>query len=195
MEIAVRDSNEDLLYEILLNLIVPRPIAWVSTVSASGIRNLAPFSFFNAVSDSPPVFMLSISDRDDGTQKDTVRNILETGEFVINIVSEDLLEKMKISSGEFPPEVDEFEVAGLTPEDSKIVKAPRVKEAKAAFECKLLEHRKIYEMNLILGEAVHIKIEDEVFAKGKIDLNKLKPVGRVGTSGYIRISSERASRQ
>ena len=190
MEFWVRETDEETLFKLVTGLIVPRPIGWVSTVSSEGVNNLAPFSFFNAVNDSPPVLMVSVSDRDDGTLKDTVKNILETGEFVLNVVSEDLVDKMVITSEEFPPEVDEFEVAKLTPEPSKAVKPPRVKEAKAKLECKLLKHEKVYDTHLILGEAVLIEVEDGcVDPEGKVRYEELRPVGRLGGL-YIRAFGE-----
>ena len=125
-------------YEVLTSLVVPRPIAWVSTMSAEGLLNLAPFSFYNAVCDEPPVILLSISKREDGRRKDTARNILSTGEFVINLVSEELIKEVKISSEDFPPEVNEFEKAGLEPAKSYKVRVPRVARAKAWRDCRLL---------------------------------------------------------
>ena len=129
MEFVVKKTDEETLYKLILSLVVPRPIAWVSTISKEGVLNIAPFSFFNAVNDAPPVLMISVSNREDGRLKDTVKNILDTKEFVINMVSEELLEKMKKTGEDFPPEVDEFKEAGLTPEPSRFVVAPRIKEA------------------------------------------------------------------
>ncbi len=186
MEFWVRETDEETLFRIVTGLIVPRPIGWVSTVSSGGVNNLAPFSFFNAVNDSPPVLMVSVSDRDDGTPKDTVRNILETGEFVVNVVSEDLVDKMVLTSEEFPPEVDEFEVAKLTPEPSRAVKPPRVREAKAKFECRLLKHEKVYDTHLILGEALLIEVDEGcINGEGRVRYEELRPVGRLGGL-YIR---------
>ncbi len=191
MEFLVKDTDGDTLFRLITGLIVPRPIGWISTVSREGIYNLAPFSFFNAVNDCPPVFMVSVSDRDDGSPKDTARNILETGEFVLNVVSEDLLGKMVITSEEFPPEVDEFKKAGLTPEASKTVKAPRVKEARAKIECRLLRHIKVYDANLFLGEAQLICVEDGVADReGRVDPERLQAVGRLGGNLYIKAFGE-----
>ncbi|EDP74498.1 flavin reductase family protein [Hydrogenivirga sp. 128-5-R1-1] len=192
MEFLVDRTDGDTLFRLVLGLVVPRPIGWVSTVSREGVYNLAPFSFFNAVNDEPPVFMISVGDRDDGSLKDTVRNILDTEEFVINLVSEDLFRNMLITAEEFPPEVDEFKKAGLTPEPAKLVKAPRIKEAKAAFECKLFKHEKVYDMHLILGEAKLIRVEEGVADReGRIDYEKLRPVGRLMGSYYLRVLPDR----
>lgn len=187
MEFIVERTDEETLFKLVLGLVVPRPIGWISTVSREGVKNIAPFSFFNAVNDSPPVLMVSVSDRDDGSFKDTVRNILDTGEFVVNLVSEDLLERMLVTSAEFPPDVDEFERAGLTPEESRTVRAPRIKEAKASFECKLFKHMKVYDMHLILGEALLIRVEDGVVdGDGRVDYERLRAVGRLGGPYYLR---------
>ncbi len=123
------------VYKILIGSIVPRPIAFVSTLSTEGVRNLAPFSFFNAVCAAPPVISISISYR--AAEKDTLRNIRETREFVVNIVSDEFSEQMNLTSGEYAPEVDEFEVSGLTPVASELVRPPRVKESRVQMECRL----------------------------------------------------------
>ncbi len=191
MEFVVRDTDGDTLFRLVLGLVVPRPIGWVSTVSSEGIFNIAPFSFFNAVNDEPPVLMISVSDREDTSPKDTVRNILDTEEFVINLVSEELFEKMLITSRDFPPELDEFKEANLTPEESRFVKAPRIKEAKASFECKLYKHMKVYDMHLILGEAVLIKVSDEIVDnEGRINYSTYRVVGRMGGSYYVKCFGE-----
>ena len=191
MEFLVEKTDGDTLFRLVLGLVVPRPIGWVSTISREGVLNIAPFSFFNAVNDEPPVLMISVSDRDDGTPKDTVRNILETEEFVVNLVSEDLFEKMLITGEEFPPEVDEFEKAGLTPEPSKLVKAPRIKESRVSFECRLFKHEKVYDMHLILGEALLIKVDEGVIDReGRVDYRKFKVIGRLGGRYYLRVLPE-----
>jgi len=187
MEFVVKETDEDTLYKLILGLVVPRPIGWVSTVSREGVLNLAPFSFFNAVNDAPPVLMISVSNRDDGSLKDTVRNILSTKEFVVNMVSEELLEKMVITGEDFPPDVSEFERAGLTPEESKFVTPPRVKEAKVAFECKLFKYVPVYDMHLILGEVLLIRVREEVLADNlHVNYEAYKVVGRLGGNGYVR---------
>ncbi len=185
----VERMDPDILFRLVIGLVVPRPVGWLSTVSKEGVNNLAPFSFFNAVNDDPPVFIVSISDRDDGSPKDTVKNVLETGEFVVNILSEDLLGKMVITGSDFPPEVDEFKEAGLTPDPSLKIKAPRVREAKAWFECKLLKHERLYDTNLLFGEAVLIGVDPEIIDdEGRVDYRKLKPVGRLGGRFYVKCS-------
>jgi len=191
MEFVVKETDGDTLYKLVLGLVVPRPIGWVSTVSREGIQNIAPFSFFNAVNDEPPVLMISVSNRDDNSLKDTVKNILDTREFVINTVSEDLFEKMLITGEEFPPEVNEFEEAGLTPEPSKFVKAPRIKEAKVSFECKLYKYVPVYDMHVIFGEALLIRVNDEVLdANLNVNYEKYRPIGRLGGKYYVKAFGE-----
>lgn len=159
-------------YEVLTSLVVPRPIAWVSSISAEGVPNLAPFSFYNAVCDEPPIILISISKKEDKSRKDTARNILQTGEFVINLVSEDLLKQVKLSSEEFPPDVSEFDVCGLTQASSFKVRVPRVAQAKAWLECKLLKHEELFDYDLFFGKVVFAGAES-------LDPSKLKPVGRL----------------
>jgi len=186
MEFPVKNTDGETISRLVLGLVVPRPIAWVSTVSKEGIPNLAPFSFFNAVNDEPPVLMISISDREDGTPKDTVRNVLDTGEFVVNLVTEELLEKMLITGEDFPPEVDEMDRAGLTPEPSRFVSPPRVKESPVSFECRLLRHEKVYGMHLILGEALLIRVKEELLdEEGRVNYGRYRVVGRLGGSYYL----------
>jgi len=172
IELEVSGLSSKELYRVLIHWIAPRPIAWVSTVNKDGVVNLAPFSFFNLVCDQPPILMLSISKKEDGSRKDTSRNVLEVGDFVVNFVGENLLEKVELTAKEFSPDVSELELAGLTPEPSKIVKPPRIKEAPASLECKLAKHIELYDYDIIFGEVVFLVIRQE----------KVKRVGRVGDS-------------
>ncbi len=164
-------------YEVLTRLVIPRPIAWVSTLSPEGTPNLAPFSFYNAVCDEPPVVLISISKREDKSQKDTARNILQTGEFVINVVSEELIREVELSSEEYPPHVSEFEVCGLEPAPAYKVKAPRVAKARAWLECRLLRHEELFDYDLIFGS---------VLLAGAQNFEHLKPVGRL-YGGFCKI--------
>ncbi len=178
--LRTHEADPDEVYRFLTRLVVPRPIAWISTVSPEGIKNLAPFSFFNAVCDEPPIVIVSISKRDDGRRKDTADNILKTGEFVINLVSEELIDKVELTSEEFPPHIDEFMVAGLTPTESFCVKAPSVKEAKAWLECKLFRHEELFSYDLIFGLVLCLRAQS-------LDYENLKPVGRL-SGRYCRLS-------
>jgi flavin reductase (DIM6/NTAB) family NADH-FMN oxidoreductase RutF len=176
-------------YKLLIGAIVPRPIAFVSTVSEDGIRNLAAFSFFNGVCPQP--FVISFAPMwkgSTGGKKDTLANIEATKEFVVNIVTEDIVQKMNLTSPEFPPDVDEFEVAKLTPVDSVKVKAPRVLESPINMECKLLQvvnfGTEVGAGSLVLGEVVQMHVRDDVYFDGKIDPDMLRAVARMAGSFY-----------
>jgi flavin reductase (DIM6/NTAB) family NADH-FMN oxidoreductase RutF len=178
-------------YKLLIGAIVPRPIAFVSTLSREGIPNLAPFSFFTGVSANPPVICFCPMRRSGLlAHKDTLHNIAITREFVVNIVSEEFAHKMNITSAEFPPEVDEFEAAGLTPIPSDLVKPPRVKESHVHMECKLYLLVEVGGVegsgNVVLGEVVRFHVDDRYFNNFKIDPDQLRPVGRMGGATYTR---------
>jgi len=186
-----REAGFQNVYKLLIGAVVPRPIAFVSTLSREGIPNLAPFSFFTAVSANPPVICFSPTRRPGpDPYKDTMRNILETREFVVNVVSEEFAEKMNICSGEFPPEVDEFEASGLTAIASDLVKPPRVAESHVHMECKLYLTLEIGALpgsgSLVLGEVVRFHVDDMYFDDFKIDPDKLKAIGRMGGTSYTR---------
>jgi flavin reductase (DIM6/NTAB) family NADH-FMN oxidoreductase RutF len=178
-------------YKLLIGAIVPRPIAFVSTLSREGIRNLAPFSFFTGVSANPPVICFCPMRRR-GTlpHKDTLHNISTTREFVVNIVSEEFAQQMNITSAEFPPDVDEFEAAGLTPIPSDLVKPPRVKESHVHMECRLYLLVEVGgedgSGNLVLGEVLRFHIDDRYFHDFKIDPDQLRAIGRMGGATYTR---------
>ena len=183
------------IYKLMIGMIVPRPIAFVSTVDAAGIRNLAPFSYFTACSSNPPVVCFCASVRSGPRpHKDTLENIRATGEFVVNIVSEEIAEQMNLCSAEVPPEVDEFELSGLTPLESGLVKPPRVAESKVQMECRLRQILVVSEQpgggSLVLGDVLRFHIEETLLddQKGgyKIDPGKLNAIGRMGGPIYTR---------
>jgi len=177
--------------KLLVGVILPRPIAFVSTIGPEGIFNLAPFSFFTAVCPKPPVicFCNSIRTRD-GSKKDTLRNVEATREFVLNVVSEDFAERMVLCSGDYPPEVDEFQVSGLTPIASDLVKPPRVQESRVQMECRLLQVVTVSTEpgggSLVMGEVLRFHVADSVMDKGAVDPDKLRPIGRMGGTEYVR---------
>lgn len=179
-------------YKLMIGSIVPRPIAWVSTVSKEGVRNLAPFSFFTVVAADPMTICFSPMRRgSDGGKKDTLVNIEETGEFVVNIVSEPLAERMNLTSTEYPASVDEFTEAGLTPVPSAVVSPPRVGESLVAYECKLLQVVHVGEARpgagaLVLGTVQRLYVADEAVEEGRIKLDVLSPIGRMAGNDYIR---------
>ncbi len=175
-------------YRLLISTVAPRPIAWVSTRAADGSLNLAPFSFFQAVSGTPPLIILSVGQRS-GRPKDTLRNIQATGEFVINLVTEDVAERMNQTSGDWPPEVDEFALAGLTPAPSLIVAAPRVAESAINLEakCKQIVPLEGSDYTLVVGQIVRWHIADGLLAPdGLIDLPRLRPIARLARDEYVR---------
>jgi flavin reductase (DIM6/NTAB) family NADH-FMN oxidoreductase RutF len=191
MDIKLKDLDQKSIYKLMTSSIVPRPIAWVSTVSKEGVYNLAPFSYFAGVSSKPPLIIISIGRKDKYTKKDTLKNIEEVGDFVINIVTKELVDKMNITALPFDEEIDEFERAGLTPAPSTLVKAPRVKESPINIECKKFQIIQIEKMGLVLGEIVNIKVRDDLLTEdGYIDISKINLVGRLGGNEYCLINKD-----
>ncbi|RUM47081.1 MAG: flavin reductase family protein [Hydrogenothermus sp.] len=191
MKIDVKDLDKSQFYKLMTSVIVPRPIAWISTVSKDGIYNIAPFSYFAGVSSQPPILMVSIGRKENGDKKDTWQNIEDTGEFVVNIVINQLAEKMNITSAPFAPEEDEFEKAGLTPKKADIVQAPLIEEAPINIECRKYEIVNIGKMGVIFGEILKFHIRDDILnEKGYVDTTKLEIVGRMGGANYCLITKE-----
>ncbi len=175
-------------YRLLISSVAPRPIAWISTRASDGSLNLAPFSFFQALTGTPPLVVVSIGKRQ-GAPKDTLRNIQETGEFVINIVAEELAEKMNITSGEYGVDVNEFELAGLTPAPSEVVKAPRVAESPLNMEAKLSQLLPITgsDYSLVIGEIVCWHVADGYLAPdGLVDIARIRPIARLARDEYTK---------
>jgi flavin reductase (DIM6/NTAB) family NADH-FMN oxidoreductase RutF len=197
MQVNVSDLPHRELYNILISCVAPRPIAWVSSLSAAGHPNLAPFSFFNCVCGDPPLLAFAPglrapkqSPADAGEPKDTLRNIRETKEFVISVVTYDLIEAMNITSGEYPPSVNEWELAKLTPQPSQLVRPGRVAESPVSFECQL---HQIVDFSssptggsLVIGRTVAIYIDDAHMKDGRVDRNSLDLLGRMGGMQYTR---------
>ena len=173
-------------YKILTNLVVPRPIAWVTTHSSAGLVNLAPFSFFNAVGSDPLYVVISIGRRDDGSSKDTARNIEASGEFVVNLVTEELFGAMNISAADFPSEQSELAAAHLHAAPSMRIKVPRVAEAQASLECKLFSAQPLGANTLFIGEVVMFHVADHLMGP-RLHINNFAPIGRLGSpSVYCR---------
>ena len=177
-------------------LVAPRPIAWVSSLDTEGVANLAPFSYFNACADRPPTIMFAPNNpRPNGENKDTLRNIEQTNEFVVNLVGYDLREAMNLTSAHVGASVDEFELAGLTPAPSVHVRAPRVAEAPVSLECRFLtrlrlpsDHPRV-ENNLVIGTVVGTHIADDIIRDGMIDMAAYRPVARLGYMDYTSVES------
>lgn len=184
-------------YRILISCVAPRPIAWVSTLSAAGQPNLAPFSFFNAICGKPPLLafapglrMRGEGDAIRGETKDTLRNARDTGEFVVNIVTQDLAEAMNLTSGEYDSWVNEFDLAKVTPRPSKIVKPPQVAESSVNFECKVYQILDFssppHGGSLVIGEIVSVHVDEKHLKDGRIDGDSLDFIGRMGGIQYTR---------
>lgn len=183
MEFDPLQLEQKNVYKLLSGSVVPRPIAWVSTISESGELNLAPFSFFTVASRNPPMLCISIGPgvgEREGTEKDTLVNIRSQKEFVINVVPVSLGNAMQKSSENLPSEVNEFEVAGITPIDSIVVKPKRVKEAPIQMECQLEQIIPLGSDHLIIGRMVRYHIDEQYYLGNfKVDLDKLQPLGRL----------------
>ncbi len=193
MLIDVASANYLDVYYLLVGIVTPRPIAWVTTVDPDGRVNLAPFSFFNAFSANPPVVVFSPTLRRDGSKKDTLRNVEATREFVLNAAAESLAEKMNLTSKELPHGQSEAELAGLTLVPSVKVKPPRVAETPVTMECKLQQIVNIgngpIAGNLVIGEILVMHIAEDVLdGNGKIDPYKLRTIARLGGDYYCRTS-------
>jgi flavin reductase (DIM6/NTAB) family NADH-FMN oxidoreductase RutF len=188
MEIDPQSLSMREAYALLISSIVPRPVAWVSTVSQHGVRNLAPFSFFMGVGSKPPMLAVSIAHRQ-GQSKDTARNIRETAEFVVNICPATLAHRMVDTSAEVAPEVDEFELARLTATPSHAVLPPGVLESPIRLECRLhsIMAPEPNPVDLVLGEIVHFHFDDQILTGRLPDPRKLDPIARLGESYYATL--------
>lgn len=170
------------LYHLLTALVVPRPIAWVSTVSAAGVRNLAPHSYFQLVGHEPPHVVFSSSGR-----KDTLDNVEATGEFVVNLTTMHVVEQMNATALDAPADVDEFDRVGIESAPSRIVTPDRVAHARAAFECRLREQVPLGSSTLLIGEIVHLVVSDAVWRDGRVRTELLDPVCRLSGRDYARL--------
>lgn len=195
------DHSAPDIYKLMIGMVVPRPIAFVSSLDEQGVRNLAPFSYFMACTADPPVvcFVSGYRTSEHPTpqhrspqhrSKDTLRNIAATKEFVVNIVSEEFADKMNLTAAEVAPEVDEFELSGLTPVSSELVRPPRVGESHAHMECRLRQLLPIGEApgggTVIFGDVLRFHVDEAVIDGYKIDADRLKAIGRMGGPTYVR---------
>jgi len=173
-------------YKVLTAVVVPRPIAWVTTASADGIVNVAPFSFFNAMGSQPAIVALGIASRGQGVPKDTLRNIKETGEFVVNLVTYGAREVMNRTAADFPPEVSELAAVGLETTPSTVVKPPRLALSPVHLECRLATIVEVGRNRVTIGEIVHAHIADEFYdaEKGYVASERLDLIGRMHGRGW-----------
>ena len=189
MEFDPAKIDNTLVYRLLTSIIIPRPIAWVSSISENGINNLAPFSYFNMVGDDPPHVIFSTR-RDNNSNKDTLNNVLATHQFVVNMVTKDLAEPMNASSATVAAEVDEFELVGVTPIPSEKVKPMRVAESPIQLECELVHHYFLEDHQqggacVLIGRVVMIHITDQLLLdESRLNPELYKPIARLGGSNY-----------
>ena len=187
MELTLAEIPQLERYKLLIGLVIPRPIAWISTVNEHGVANCAPFSFFNVFSEEPPLCMVSFNRRSDGQMKHTLKNIHRSGEFVVNLVDESTANAMHLSSYEYPEEESEFVKTGLTPVPATRVQHPRIAEAPASLECKV-ERRIEFgpERELVIGEILVLHARDGIVdARTKrISEDLYRPIGRLFANRY-----------
>ena len=185
-------NDHGLPYNPFKAIVSPRPIGWISTVDNHGIANLAPYSFFNALCDTPPMVMFASSGSkpDQASGKDSLANIRATGEFAVNIVSYELREPMNKSAASLPADTDEFEASGLTKAEGITIGAPHVAESPAVLECKLY---KIIDLpgasnTMVIGEVVGVQIKDDLIVNGKLDVTRYQPLARLGYMDYAVVN-------
>lgn len=193
MEMDVASSSVVDIYRMVVDVVTPRPIAWVSTINANGLVNVAPFSFYNAFGANPPVVVFSPTTRRDGTKKDTLLNIEANGEFVINASVESFADQVNMTSKEVAPDASEVELAKLSTVPSALVKPPRIAGVPFALECKLLQIVNFGDgpiaPNLVIGKIVRFYVDDQVLdSSGRIDPRKVKTIARLGGDYWCRTS-------
>ncbi|MFD1213278.1 flavin reductase family protein [Arthrobacter sp. GCM10027362] len=181
-DFSPKDMSSRDFYKFLTSVVIPRPIAWVSSTSAGGVDNLAPHSFFTVASTKPPIVQFTPTAR-----KDTLNNVEATGEFVVNFAAEDLFTKINDTGTNFPPGISEFDAAGLTREPSLAVRPPRVAESPVALECRLHQVIPVGNSFLVLGEVVHAAVRPDVLDGTHPDARRLKPLARMGRNEWSRL--------
>ncbi len=192
MQFDSQNTDPSTLYKLITGTVIPRPIGWISTIDNNGINNLAPFSFFNIAGEDPPHVMFSTV-RSGDKNKDTLNNILSNNQFVVNLVTEDVVEKMNTTSQQVAPSIDEFELAELTPIDSIHVKPKRVKESLVHFECEMVHHYFLEDHKnggaaIIIGKIITIHIDDSILMENaRINLEIYKPVARLAGANYSKL--------
>lgn len=191
-----KKNNHGLAYDPFKSCVVPRPIGWISTVGAEGVANLAPYSQFQNLTFDPPYVMFAANQTPRGHRKDSVVNAEQSGEFVYNMATYDLREAMNLTAQQVPPEVDEFELAGLAKAPSRLVKAPRVAKSPVHFECRyhqtvrLPGNGTMGTVDIVIGEVIGIHIKDEfIQPDGKLNILKIRPLARLGYYDYTSIES------
>jgi flavin reductase (DIM6/NTAB) family NADH-FMN oxidoreductase RutF len=190
MKIDPATLDRTTAHDVMVGAALPRPIAFISTIGTDGVYNLAPYSFFIPMAAKPAIIGVGIGRKRDGSKKDTLVNIESAKDFVINVVTESLAEAMNQSAGEYPPEVDEFQVAKLTPVKADLVKSPLVAESPIKMECRLLQILEFGQFpginNFVIGEVVRVHVKDELWVDGEIQSSRLRAIGRMGGDLYCR---------
>ncbi|HEY8250769.1 MAG TPA: flavin reductase family protein [Burkholderiales bacterium] len=187
MDLKLAEVSPHERYKLLIGLVIPRPIAWISTRSANGVANCAPFSFFNVFSEEPPLCVIGINPRSDGAMKHSLKNIRRTREFVVNLVDEATANAMHLSSRELPEDESEFETAGLSEAPAALVQHPRIAEAAACLECSL---ERVIEISgtrqLVLGEILLVHARDGIIdpQTKRISEERYRPIGRLFADRY-----------
>jgi len=180
--------NGEASHQLLKGFVAPRPVAWISTLSREGVANAAPYSCYTFVATVPPMVCFSVELRD-GRKKDTLRNVEDTGDFVVNLFGEDLVQPMNATAEDFPPDVSEILKVGLTPAPGERVRAPRISECPASLECRAVQ---IIELgrsrhSLVIGEVLFAHVRDDLYRDGTLDVVRLRPVGRLAGNQYCRL--------
>jgi len=191
-----KKNNHGLAHDPFKSCVVPRPIGWISTMGADGVANLAPFSQFQNLTFDPPYVMFAANQKTDGRRKDSVVNAEYSKDFVYNMVTYELREEMNLTAQQVPPEIDEFELAGLSKASSRLVKAPRVAKSPIHFECRyhqtvrLPGNSAMGTVDILIGEVIGIHIEDEfILPDGKLDVLRIRPLARLGYYDYTTVDS------
>ena len=192
MQFDPKNLEQSAVYKLLTGSVIPRPIGWISTIDEEGINNLAPFSYFNILGDDPPHVMFSTR-RDNNSNKDTLNNVLANKQFVVNMVTENVVDAMNTTAANVSSDIDEFELANVTPISSKLIKPMRVKESPIHFECEMVHHYFLENHNqggacIIIGRIVMMHFDDTVLLDDyKINMENYKPVARLAGSSYSKI--------
>jgi len=192
MQFNPAEMDQAAIYKLLTGAVIPRPIGWISSISADGLVSLAPFSYFNAIGDDPPHVMFSTV-RTNDRNKDTLNNVLETKQFVVNMVTENTVAQMNQTADVVPHDVNEFELAGLTQIPSSIVRPPRVAESPVQFECELVHHYALENSKtggavLMVGRIVMFHFDESVLLENyRINMETYRPVARLAGSNYAKL--------
>jgi flavin reductase (DIM6/NTAB) family NADH-FMN oxidoreductase RutF len=187
MRIDASTLDRQAAHELLKGCVSPRPIAWISTLSADGVANTAPYSCFTFVALVPPMVCFSVEPRPDGATKDTLRNAEFTGDFVVNLVPEELAAAMNASAEGFPPEISEFSKVGVTAAASERVRSPRIAESPVNLECRVGRIIELGQSSLVIGEVLVVHVRDDLYRDGTIDVARLRPVARLAGNEYCRL--------